>query len=348
MRNWMKTTSLAFVFVAVFAATLLVGGFTPTFAQSDEEVTLTVLNYHDNTAATARREQTEIWDRFAELCPNIRIQREDLFLEPFHQKVEAYAAADQVPDVVYMWPGGRSTTLHRNHLVKDIMPLLGDKAAEFSPAALVPQAGGYMGMLPIGLTGTHVMFVNHGLLDELGLSMPETYEDLVAMVPVVRAARKELIVIGAEDDWVMQSVLFSMIAGRIAGDDFFDAVAAGEAKFTDAPFVDALRFFRQMFDDGVLNVTSLLTPYGEAASLFATERAPFLIDGDWRTGDFLTNVDTGEALIPVDEQPNYALTVFPAIPGEVNARTTSSVVGVGAGWRTRNSDLPPARSSTRC
>lgn len=326
----MKTLAVPVVLAAALVVGLLAGGASPVFAE-EEVVTLTVLNYHDNTAATARREQTEIWDRFGELYPNIRIEREDLYLEPFHQKVEAYAAANQVPDVVYMWPGGRSTTLHRNNLVKDLRPLLGDTAEEFSPAALVNQAGGYLGMIPIGLTSTHVMFVNHTLLDELGLSVPETYEDLVAMVPVVRAARKELIVMGAEDDWVMQSLLFSMIAGRIAGDEFFDAVRAGEAKFTDAPFVNALRFYRQLFDDGVLNVTTLLTPYGEAASLFATGRAPFLIDGDWRTGDFLTNVDTGDALIPVEEQPNYSLTVFPAIPGEVNSRTTSSLVATGYG-----------------
>lgn len=327
MRGW----TMASVSILLLAALALVGMPAAVSAQGDDVITLTVLNYLDQSVAGLQREEAEIWEAFTAAYPHIRIEREDLFLEAFHQKTEAYAAAGQLPDVLYMWPGGRSTTLHVNRLVKDLTPLLGDAADEFSPAALAPQAGGYLGMIPIGLTSTHVMFVNTKMLDDLGLAVPETYDDLVAMVPTLRAAGKEVILMGAEDDWVVQSTLFSMIAGRLAGNEFFDAVLAGEAKFTDPPFVNALRFYRQLYDDGVLSLTNLLTSYGEAKPLFASGRAPFLIDGDWATGAFLTDPATGEALIPPEEQHHYMLTVFPAIPGEINSRTTSSLPGTGFG-----------------
>lgn len=327
MRGW----TMASVSILLLAALALVGMPAAVSAQGDDVITLTVLNYLDQSVAGLQREEAEIWEAFTAAYPHIRIEREDLFLEAFHQKTEAYAAAGQLPDVLYMWPGGRSTTLHVNRLVKDLTPLLGDAADEFSPAALAPQAGGYLGMIPIGLTSTHVMFVNTKMLDDLGLAVPETYDDLVAMVPTLRAAGKEVILMGAEDDWVVQSTLFSMIAGRLAGNEFFDAVLAGEAKFTDPPFVNALRFYRQLYDDGVLSLTNLLTSYGEAKPLFASGRAPFLIDGDWATGAFLTDPATGEALIPPEEQHHYTLTVFPAIPGEINSRTTSSLPGTGFG-----------------
>lgn len=244
VRSWTKTLTAPVFLAVALVALLVVGAVTPTFAQ--EKITLRVLNYRDNTSPGAQREITEIWDKFRELYPHIEIDYEELYLEPFHQKVEAYAAANQLPDVMYAWPGGRSTTLHRNRLLKDLRPLLGDTAEEFSPAALVPQAGGYLGVLPFGLTSTHVMFVNKGMLDELGLDVPETYEELVAMVPTIKAAGKEVILMGAEDDWVVQSVLFSMILGRIAGDEFLDNVLAGTANLTDKPFVDALKFYRQL------------------------------------------------------------------------------------------------------
>lgn len=54
-----------------------------------------------------------------------------------------------------------------------------------------------------------------------------------------------------------------------------------------------------------------------------------MVDGDWKTGGFLTDPATGEALIPVDEQHNHVLTVFPAIPGEVNSNTTSGLPATG-------------------
>lgn len=329
-----KSVKRMSISVFVMAALLFVGFSGLVQAQV---ITLRVLNYFDLTSPGAERELDEIWGEFMRRNPNIRLEREDLYLEAFHQKTEAYAAAGQLPDVLYMWPGGRSSTLHTQGLVRDLYPLLGDDRAQFSEAALVPQAGGYLGQLPIGVTASHAFYVNKGLLDELGLEVPKTYEDLVAMVPVLRQNGLETIIMGAQDDWVIQSTLFSMIAGRLAGDDFLEAILANEAKFTDAPFMNALEFYAQLFKDGILSRRSLQTSYGEVNGLFASGRAPFLVDGDWKVGAFLTDPSSGQALIPTDLQPNFLMTVFPAIPGEINAKTTSVVPSVGWGM---NANIP--------
>lgn len=318
---------------AVVLAALLVGVFfhPAHVAVAEEPIVLRVLHYFDATNPGAQRELDEVWKRFEEENPDIRVIREDQFNEPFHQKVEAYAAVGQLPDVLFMWPGGRSSTLHSQRLVKDLTPLLGDMADEFLPEVLRPQAGGYLGMLPMGITSSHTLYVNKGLLDELGLEVPTTYDELVAMVPKLRAAGKDVILMGAQDDWVIQSTLFSMLVGRLLGNDYLDQLRAGTAKFTDQPFVDALRFYKRLYDDGVLDIANLQTSYGEVNGLFAAGRAPFLIDGDWKVGNFLTDPTTGQALIPPEEQHNFIMTVFPAIPGEVVSNSTSMVTGTGFG-----------------
>ncbi|HOQ68199.1 MAG TPA: extracellular solute-binding protein, partial [Candidatus Atribacteria bacterium] len=86
---------------------------------AQEQVTLRVLNYLDLTSPGTEREIKEIWEAFEKNNPDIKIEREDLYGEPFHQKLEAYAAAGNLPDVMYMWPGARSATLHDKKLVKD-------------------------------------------------------------------------------------------------------------------------------------------------------------------------------------------------------------------------------------
>ena len=300
-------------------------------AQTQQPIRLRVYNYLDATSPGAYREIEEIWKAFERNNPDIVIEREDMFGEPFHQKLEAYAAAGQLPDVIYMWPGGRSSTLHTKRLVKDLTPFLGDMAREFHEAALAPQAGGYLGELPIAITATHVLYVNKALLDSLGLEVPTTYEQLKAMVPTLRAAGKDVILMGAQDDWVVQSTLFSMIVGRLAGDAFIDQVLAGRAKFTDEPFLRALRFYQSLFTDGVLSRRIFQISYNEVNGLFASGQAPFMVDGDWKTGNFLTDPTTGEALIPPDRQRNIIMTVFPAIPGEIVHRSTSMVPGTGFG-----------------
>ena len=312
----------------MWMALLLVFALVPSLIAA-EPVTIRVLNYLDASSPGAAREITDVWQKFEADNPDILVIREDQFGEPFHHKTEAYAAAGKLPEVLYVWPGGRSATLHQKKLLKDITRLLGDERNAFIDAALEPQAGGYLAMVPIGLTATHAMYVNTALLKELGLEMPKTYADLKAMVAPLRAAGKDCIIVGAQDDWVMQSVLYSAIFGRLVGDqklyDFLD----GKAKFTDKVFVDSLKFYEQLFKDGVINRNAMQTPYGEAPALFAAGRAPFMIDGDWRAGAFLTDESTGKALIPPEKQKDIVMTVFPAIPGEINKGTSSIVPAVG-------------------
>src|SRR5690554_5980611 len=106
----------------VLLAFLLVSGVFVPAALAEEPIKITVLNYFDLTSPGAEREINEVWYEFSVRNPHIIVEREDLFLEAFHQKTEAYAAADRLPDVIYMWPGGRSTSLHTLGLVKDLRP----------------------------------------------------------------------------------------------------------------------------------------------------------------------------------------------------------------------------------
>lgn len=294
-----------------------------------EKVTIRVLNYLDASAPGTSRELVEVWQKFEADNPDILVIREDQFNEPFHNKTEAYAAAGKLPEVIYVWPGGRSATLHEKKLLKDITPLLGKDRENFIDAALEPQAGGYLAMVPIGLTASHALFVNHALLEELNLKMPKTYEELKALVAPLKAAGKDCILVGAQDDWVMQSVLYSMIFGRLVGDEKLQDFADGKAKFTDKVFVDSLKFYEQLFKDGVINRNAMQTPYGEVAALFAAGRAPFMIDGDWKAGAFLLDPTTGQSLLSPAQQEKVEITVFPAIPGEINHNTSSITPAVG-------------------
>lgn len=319
----------------VFLLTLLViaSVFVPvTFAQ--DKTVVTVLNYMDLTAPGTQRQLDEIWYQFSLDNPDIIVQREDLFLDAFHNKVEAYAAADKLPDVMFMWPGGRSTTLHTNGLVKDLEPLLGDFLDDYQAYVRAPQAGGFVAMIPSTITLSHAFYANVTLLESLGLSVPETYEELVAMVPTIKAAGLDVVLMGAQDDWVIQSCLFSMIVGRLTGDEKLEEILAGNAKFTDPEFVKSLEFYAKLYDDGVLSSKIMNTGYGEVKSLFAAGRAPFLIDGDWATGDFISD-EEGNALFSPSEQKGIKMTIFPAIPGEINEKTSSGVPGVGYGMSSK-------------
>lgn len=299
-----------------------------------EKVTLTVLNYIDATAPGYAEDQA-IWQKFMDDNPDIAIVKEELSNEPFHQKLAAYVAAGSIPDVMYMYPSGRSTILHDQRLVKDLAPLLGkDYLSHFVASAVNPagQRGKYLAELPQSICYSTVMYANTKLLSDLKLKVPRTYRELKAMVPKLKAKGIRPVLMANKDDWVMQSCLFSTIVGRMLGDEWIDKVLAGKAKFTDKEFIKALAFVETMYKDGVISRDTIQISYGEAPALFAAGKAAFLIDGDWRENAFITDKASGTALIsPARQATDFEFISFPAIPGEKNPGVVSAILGCGYG-----------------
>lgn len=347
----MRKRFLCFVILSLIPLALFAKGIeeskTPAVSTSDERVTLKVFDYAD--ATTAGYEELEaVWKRFDDEELLITLEKENLSNEPFHQKLAAYVAAGTLPDIIYMYPGGRSATIHQRHLLKDLQPLLGDEfLSNFLPAVTDPkdQAGQYLAMLPESICYSSVMFVNKKLLQDNGFEIPTTYEELKAMVPRLKAKGIQTVLMANKDDWVMQSCLYSTIAGRFVGTDWFAKVLKGEVKFTDPEFVNSLRFVVTLYNDGVLSRDTIQLSYGEVPGLFAAGKAAILIDGDWRQNAFLTDKDSGEALISPEKQASdIVLVPFPAIPGERFPGVVSSTLGCGYGI---SSSIPAGSAKER-
>jgi raffinose/stachyose/melibiose transport system substrate-binding protein len=256
--------------------------------------------------------------------------------------MEAYAAAGRLPDVAYVWPSGRSTTLHTQRLLKDLAPLIRRDGLEklYIPAALDPgqQSAGYVAMIPMAITSSHAFYINNEVLRAAGLSPARTYAELKAQVPILKAKGYQTVIMANQDAWVMQSCLFSMVAGRFCGEGWERRIHSGQAKFTDGDFVGALSFIKSLYDDGVLGKDSLTTSYGDGIGPFATNKGAYYIDGDWRVGAFITDKSTGQAVIPPERQRNFTITVFPEIPGTKFNDSTSAILGTG--WA-MSAAIPP-------
>jgi raffinose/stachyose/melibiose transport system substrate-binding protein len=322
-----KSKIMGFILIIAVAACVFAGG------KKDDGVTLKVLYYLEASAPNAVADANNWFSTFEKNNPGVKIERENLFDEPFHDKMRAYAAAGELPDVMYVWPSGRSDYLHDQKLLKDLTPFINrDNLKQYYlPLTMDPaqQQAGYMAMIPQGITTTHAYFINMEVLNDCGLQPAKTYAELVAQVPVLRAKGYETILIPAQSDWVMQSCLFSMIAGRFCGPDWEKRIHAGQAKFTDPDFVAALDFVRQLYADGVIQRSAVGVDYGDGPGMFANKRGAYYIDGDWRTGAFLTDADTGQALISPARQENIRIGVFPDIPGAKINSSSSVILGVG-------------------
>jgi raffinose/stachyose/melibiose transport system substrate-binding protein len=321
----MKKLIIAMLMVAVVA----VGAMA-------QKTTLNFLYYIDATAAGYAEDQA-FWQQFKDANPDIDLQMEILFSQPYHQKLASYIAAGQVPDVVYMWPTSRDSSklLHDNKLMADLNKVLGpDFLKPFNAAALdvKQQSSKQLSELPQSFTYTTVVYVNKKLLADNGIALPATYADLKKMVLKLRAKNVQTILLPDGDQWPAQSCLISTMVGRYLGDAWIDQVKAGKAKFTDKAFVNVLDQYKKLYDDGIINISNIQMGYGEGPALFAAGKAAMIIDGDWRVGSYLTDKATGKALIdPKAQASDFELIALPALPGEKNPGAVSAIAGVGLG-----------------
>ena len=305
-------------------------------ASAADKTTLKFFYYADASAASYSTDMAA-FDTFKAANPDIDLQMEILYNQPYHDKLGAYIAAGQVPDVVFAWPTSRdsSALLHDKKLLKDLKTVLpADFLKSFSNNALDPnnQSSKQLSTLPQTFTYTTTVYANVGLLKANGIAVPKTYADLKAMAPKLKAKGIKTLLLPDGDGWPAQSCLFSTISGRLVGDSFIDAVKAGKAKWTDAKFVAALAFYQQMFADGVIAKDDMSIGYGDGPGLFAQGKAAFIVDGDWRVGNYLTDKSTGVALIdPAKQASDFELINLPALPNEIQHGTISGIAGTGLG-----------------
>jgi len=137
-------------------------------ASQSSQTTLKVLYYLEASAPNAIAD-ADLWFNTFQRQHGVIIERENLFDDPYHDKLRAYAAAGELPDVMYVWPSGRSDYLHDQKLLKDLTPFINrdNIRGNYIPMTMDPaqQQAGYMAMIPQGITTTHAFFTNMEVLN---------------------------------------------------------------------------------------------------------------------------------------------------------------------------------------
>lgn len=268
----------------------------------------------------------EIMRTFAEKYPDIEIQVEYANGEAFHQKFQAMAASRQMPDIFTTYGGARSAYITDTGLVMDISEYLTDDfKSRFSSATWAAQGkNGEFWMIPPALSVCHSIYVNTDILKELGLSIPKSYEEWKAQIPVIRAAGYYVASMGNKDPWVVNSWLLSLFVDRYGGPEWFEKAARGDASFTEAPFVSSLALIKDMTDSGMFSPGVNQMSNTEADQEFYQKKSVYLIDAGWRTSAM-------DRDLPAAQLNAIEMIVFPALRGEVRSGTSTATSSEGFG-----------------
>lgn len=292
--------------------------------KAPEQIVIKTMAYGDNSNAEGINWKRLV-DEFEAVNPNIKIDYELLYDQAYHQKVVARLASGDIPHLAYMGADARWGAPWREASQQwDHRPFLD---LNYYDLKLIPQMGpnGEIWEVPLGTSNiTTVLFMNKNLVESLGFSEPRTYADLVAMVPAARAAGLEVVTFDGADGWAWGSCMMSALIARTSGDpNWVSKAVAGQNKFTDKAFIDALNLVSQMISDGVLSEKTVNVDYGTNTSNFNNGKALFMIQGQWVAGS-IENKEVAD---------NMVLLPFPAFPGESPSvsRSVAAAISVGYG-----------------
>ncbi len=321
----MKKTLTVLTALSLLTLTLLTGCQKKEESASAEDqiVTIKTMAYGDNSNSEGVS-WVRIVNSFEESHPNIKLDYELLYDEAYHQKVVARLASGDVPHLAYMgadarwgapWKEAGQQYDHRQIIDSTMFDL-----------NLIPAMGpgGEIYEIPLGTSNiTTVLYMNEKLVKELGFSRPESYDDIKAMVPAAKAAGLDVVSIDGADGWAWGSCLMSALIARTSGDAAWVSKAvAGEKKFTDKEFVDALSMIEMMITDGVISSKSVMVDYGTNVSNYSNGKALFMIQGQWVAGS-IENPEVAD---------NTVMMAWPVMPGEKEATAGSVAAAIQVGY----------------
>ena len=323
---------LALLFALLLAVSL------PLAAQ-DEDAVVTFRSWSPVIATTE-----QMIEAFNINYPDIRIEPDITNYPEYLVDLQTMAASGALPDLIGLEPGAL-TQQYRDHL----MPLQ-DCAAQtwgenwqdqFYPVGIEqarlgnPAGDENIYGLPV-LVQTINMWYTVPIFEDAGVEPPTTYDELLELAQLFNGQGIAPVMIGAGDGWIRRDVYMQLIHNIAPG--LIYAAELGDANFTDEPFVEAMTWWKRLFDDGIFQIGALgMTHYPGAVEQIQGGRAAMFPMGAWWQQQ-AANPNPP----PLDQNlAGYAPFKFPDVTGEGAPEDLLGGIDVMLGV-TRNAQNPEA------
>ena len=256
------------------------------------------------------------------------------------------AESDTMPDLIGLQPGSL-TQQYRDQLVD----LREYAAAEWGDdwESSVPDVNKVQMRLgnPAGDDSYYIIphesqvlatWYNKDIFAELGLEVPTTMDELVAVSAALRENDYLPMFQGAKAHWQNENV-FLILANQL-NPGITDAAQRGEAKWTDPDMVDAMTAWGDMFQNGVFQDGALgAEGYPTGADLFRAGKVGMVTFGSW----WLQESQAPPPRAPLTEDLQaYDFFLFPAIRDGAEPGGIVGGIDIGYGMTKKGAENPCA------
>ncbi|WP_445479098.1 ABC transporter substrate-binding protein [Lysinibacillus irui] len=276
--------------------------------QKTEEVSLTIGSWRTEDVAKYEK----VIALFNEQHPDIHISFNPTKNTEYNTVLNTALQAGEGPDIFHLRPYAAGLKLAEAGYVEKINDLNGLSAfPEEALKASRDEQGNQYGV-PINLSSTQ-FFYNKKIFEDNNLVVPATWEEFIALNDQLLEKGITPMAMGTKEGWLL-SLLHGIIGPAIyEGNDFYQAVLAGEKDFTDAKFIESLQVMNDLKKYFPANSEGL--GMDDIRTLFALEDAAMFPLGSW------------EIPVVLEMNPDLELGYFPIPSKEGNKTVTTWVDG---------------------
>lgn len=233
-------------------------------------------------------------------------------------------ASGTAPDIFFAWPGDGNPMAMDVLAEADLLADLSDMAfVQNVPEGIRPvtQIDGKTYIAPLNMSMIGPVY-NMTEVEKLGLSVPQTWDEVLTFCADARAAGKAAYSLAAATGWQTQLIPFALASTLVyeANPDFSTQMNEGKVTFASSPWVDVMAKNLEMADAGCFQDNYLGTTYEEALKLLSS-------------GDALASVQVSSSLTAVlDGAPEGSTFEFQPLPANNDAAKTFIPAAAGGSY----------------
>lgn len=270
------------------------------------EVTLEFWSWNNEGAYPEVHEDAE--KRFEAEYPNVDVKRTYTPFADYMTKLRTSMAAGEPPDIAQVPWTGEYTDLVSNGQLASLASEFDVRFPDFfDPIASIANVEGIPYAIPLDVNSLQIAY-NKDIFDELGLDVPRSKDELIAVVNALSAADYFGVAVGTSDRWAGGDLFFNQLAYTDPTNSLIVQADAGSAPWDSSEFQQAAENLAELIDAGVFAPGSnSMVSFVEALDLFVFEQAAMFFP----VGNFIT----GGIADKVQDSFEWGLFPFPSPTG---------------------------------
>lgn len=243
-----------------------------------------------------RVDDKDLWEQevipaFNKAHPDIQVKFTPTAPTEYNASLNTRLAGGTAGDLITCRPFDISLELYNKGHLADISKLAGmENFSDVAKGAWQTDDGSASYCMPMASV-IHGFFYNQEIFEELGLAVPSTEAELVAVMEKIKSeSRYTPLALGTNDGWETHQIVYTGIGPNYwQGEKGRKALISGDAKATDEAFVAPLKAMAKWgayMSKGYQSQT-----YGDSQNLFALGRAAIYPAGSWDIAYFNSNAD---------------------------------------------------------